>query len=229
MPTTHAAAELIRETLEADPAKYQWKFESEEDNCKSYSSSVAGKPFVAAKIVCEMAVRMEVIGTILRDINNYPAWMSGCEATKMLKIEDDAKDSFIFWWHHHIPLLRDRDTVLRVTTAYNLAKGYELIDVYSTEEIKFNPNENIVRMTSAYTPFKLEWIDREHTRVSWMLDLDVGSGVPPFIANGIIKKIPHKSMVGLAKMAMEPKYLDAAKNNKYFKAIDDAIKQGLIK
>jgi hypothetical protein len=224
-----AHAEDTRETLEADPSKYHWKLESVDGNCKSYSSDVAGKPYIAAKVICDMPARIEVIGTILRDIDNYPAWMSGCKATKMLKVEDAAKDTFVFWWHHHIPILQDRDTVLRVTTTANLAKGYELVDVYSTEDIKFDSGEDLSRMPSAFTPFKLEWIDREHTRVSWMLDLDVGAGVPPPVANAIIKRIPYKSMVGLARMATEKLYVESAKTTRYAKIVDDALKLGYVK
>lgn len=225
----HACAQTHRETLEPDPSKYQWKLESTDDNCKSYTSDVAGKPFIAAKIVCDMPVRLEVISTILRDIDNYPAWMSGCAATRMLSVEDDLADTFVFWWHHHIPILQERDLVLRVTTHSNLAKGFELIDVSATEAVKFESGDNLVRMPSAYTPFKLEWISREHTRVSWLLDLNVGAGVPPSVANAILKRIPSKSMAGLAKMASMKKYLVAAQSSKYARRIEQALKSGLLK
>jgi len=219
----------FRETLEAEPSKYQWKLDSTSDTCKSYSSDVAGKPFLAAKIICEMPIRMEVIGMILRDIESYPRWMSGCKATRTVKVEDAANDTFVLWWHHHIPVLQDRDTVLRVTTTINLSKGFELVDVRSTEDIKYSPDPSLARMPSALTPFKLEWIDREHTRVSWMIDLNVGDGVPPTIANAIIKNIPSKSMAGLARMATEKKYLDGAKMSRYGQLVEEAISRGHLR
>ena len=226
---SHGFAQDNRETLEADPAKYQWKLESTDEMCKSYSSDVAGKPFVAAKIICNLPVRMEVIGMILRDIESYPRWMSGCKATRMVKVEDATNDAFVFWWHHHIPVLQDRDTVLRVTTTINLSRGFELVDVRSTEDIKYSPDASLARMPSALTPFKLEWIDREHTRVYWMIDLNVGDGVPPPIANAIIKKIPGKSMAALAKMATEKKYLEGAKSSRYGQLVEEAIKLGYLR
>jgi hypothetical protein len=226
---SHVFAQNNRETLEADPSKYQWKLDSTDDLCKSYSSDVAGKPYVAAKIICELPVRMEVIGMILRDIDNYPKWMSGCQQTRMVKVENAANDTFVFWWHHHIPVLQDRDTVLRVTTNMNLAKGFQLVDVRSTEDPKYSPDASLARMPSAWTPFKLEWIDREHTRVSWMIDLNLGDGVPPSVANGIIKKIPVKSMSGLARMATEKKYLEGAKSTRYGKLVEEAIRLGHLR
>jgi hypothetical protein len=155
--------------------------------------------------------------------------MSGCEETRMLKVEDPANDTFVFWWHHHIPILQDRDTVLRATTTINLAKGFELVDVRSADDFKYSPDDRLARMPSAWTPFKLEWIDREHTRVSWMLDLNVGSGVPPPIANAIIKQIPRKSMAGLARMVTDKRYLDGARASRYGQLVDEAIKLGYLK
>lgn len=222
-------AQEIRETLEPEPSKYQWKLDSSSDSCKSYSSDVAGKPFIAAKIVCEMPIRMEVIGMILRDIESYPRWMSGCKATRTVKVEDAANDTFVFWWHHHIPVLQDRDIVLRVTTSINLSKGFELVDVRSVEDIQYSPDPSLARMPSALTPFKLEWIDREHTRVSWMIDLNVGDGVPSAIANSIIKNIPSKSMAGLARMAKEKKYIDGAKMSRYGQLVEEAIVRGHLR
>jgi hypothetical protein len=227
--SSHSFAQNNRETLEADPSKYQWKLDSVDDRCMSYSSDVAGKPYVAAKIICNLPIRMEVIGMILRDIDSYPKWMSGCKDARMVKMEDAANDTFVFWWHHHIPILQDRDIVLRVTTAMNLSKGFELVDVRSTDDTKFSPDASLARMPSAWAPFKLEWIDRENTRVSWMIDLNVGDGVPPPIANAIIKKIPGKSMAGLARMATEKKYLEGAKSTRYGQLVEEAIKLGYLR
>ena len=229
MALSTAHAQTPRDTLEAQPAKYQWKLDSTEGNCKSYTSEVAGKPYLAVKIMCDVPARMEVISTVLRDVPNFPAWMSDCEATKVLKVEDAANDVFVFWWHHHIPLLQDRDTLLRVNTSVHLAKGFILVDVYSTEDISYTAPDKLFRMPSAFAPFKLEWMDREHTRVSWMLDLDIGPGVPPPVANSVIRRLPFKSMAGLAKMVTDKNYLDAASKSRYAKLVNEAIQLGQLK
>ncbi len=50
--------------------KYQWKLVDTEDNCQIYTSAVPGKDYIAAKATCLIPARIEVIGTILRDIPN---------------------------------------------------------------------------------------------------------------------------------------------------------------
>jgi len=69
--------------------KYQWKLVDTEDNCQIYTSAVPGKQYIAAKATCLIPARIEVIGTILRDIPGYPEWMHDCKETKMLKTVDE--------------------------------------------------------------------------------------------------------------------------------------------
>ncbi len=92
----------------SEPHKYTWELERTDGPCKSYSSVVAGKEYLAAKAVCDVPARIEVIGTILHDIEGFPAWMADCEATKVLKVESEDKDTIVFWLHQHIPILKDK-------------------------------------------------------------------------------------------------------------------------
>lgn len=225
----HARAQVSQDSMAEEPSKYQWKLESSEGNCKSYSSEVAGKEYIAAKAVCEIPARLEVIAMILRDIENYPAWMADCKATRMLKVEDDEKDTLVFWLHQHIPIFKDRDMVLRSVVTIDYSKGLHLIEARSIEDIKFDSGKNVFRMPSFYTRYKLDWIDREHTRVTFLIDPDLGNGLPVGISNATIRKIPYRSMEGMMKMATEKKYLEGAKSSKYARRVDEAIKLGFLK
>lgn len=225
----HAVAQVPQESMTAEPGKYQWKQEWSEDNCINYSSVVAGKDYIAAKAVCEIPARLEVIAMILHDIENYPKWMADCQATKMLKVEDDEKDTLVFWFHQHIPLLKDRDMVLRSIVTTDYSRGTHLIEVFSTEDIKFDSGKNVYRMPSFFARYKLEWLDREHTRVTYLIDPDLGKGLPVGISNSTIRKIPFRSMVGMRKMATEKKYVEGAKSSKYAKRMEETIKLGFLK
>ena len=225
----HAVAEVAQDSMIAEPGKYQWKLENSENNCKSYSSEVAGKEYIAAKAVCDIPARLEVIAMILRDIENYPEWMADCKATRMLKVEDDEHDSFVFWFHQHIPLLKDRDMVLRSSVTIDYSKGIHLIEARSTEDIKFDSGRNVFRMPYFYTRYTLEWVDREHSRVTFLIDPDLGNGLPVRISNATIRNIPYRSMEGMRKMVTEKKYLEGAKSSKYAKRVEDAIRLGFLK
>lgn len=221
---TQAFAQVPQESPKAGAHKYQWKKDWSDDNCTSYSSEVEGKGFVAAKVVCEMAARFEVLATILRDIDNYPEWMTDCESAKVLRVVDDERDTLVFWFHQHVPLLRDRDMVVRTSVSTDYAKGKHVIDVYSTEETPFDAGKNLYRMPSFYAQYTLDVIDREHTRVEFLIDPDLGSGMPAGIANTFVKKIPYKSIVNMRRVATEKKYVERAKLSKYAKGIEASLK-----
>lgn len=210
-------------------SKYQWKLESNSGGVTTYTSKVAGKEYIAARAVTVIPARMEEIGMIIRDIPNYNQWMNDCTATKMLKVQDDANDVFIFWFQQHVPILTDRDMVLKSNVILNYKDGWCLIKAFSTKEIAYDAKKGFVRMPTFSCEFFLEWVDREHTRVTFSIDPDLGKGVPVGIANNTIKGIPVKTLAGMKKMAKLQKYIDAGKTSKYNKMISDAIKQGYPK
>lgn len=206
--------------------KYQWKLADTEDGCQIYTSVVAGRDYVASKATCVIPARMEVIGMVLRDIANYPEWMQDCKETKILKVVDDANDVFIFWFRQHITLLTDRDMVIKSKTIIRTEKGQNLIYADATNEVPYDPGKGYVRMPAFSSLFTLEWIDREHTRVTFMIDPDLGKGIPIGIANNTIKSTPLKTLKKMTKMVKLSKYVEPAKTSKYNKFAEDYVKAG---
>ncbi len=209
--------------------KYQWKLEDTKNNCQIYTSKVPGKDYIAAKTTCIIPARKEVLAVVLRDIPNYPEWMEDCKEARILKTLDDQNDIFIFWIHQHVPLFKDRDMVLKSKVTIDPAKGQDVIYSESTNEMNYDSGKDYVRMPSFYSFFTLDWVDREHTRVTFMIDPDPGEGLLKSVANLMIKKIPYKSLKRLMRVAKNPKYIEAAKTSKYNRIVEDAIKAGYLK
>lgn len=209
--------------------KYQWKLVDTEDGCQIYTSDVAGKEYIAAKASCVLNARIETVGLVLRDIANYPEWMHDCKETKMLKVVDDQNDVFIFWFRQHVPLFSDRDMVLKSKVVMDIPKGQHFIYADLTNEMPYNSGKDYIRMPSFSSLFTLEWVDREHTRVTFMVDPDLSKGLPKGIANDTIEKTPFKTLKKMMKVVKDPKYVEAAKTSKYNKYAEDAIKAGYVK
>ncbi|OHD67654.1 MAG: hypothetical protein A2W19_11310 [Spirochaetes bacterium RBG_16_49_21] len=209
--------------------KYKWKLEGTSDGIQTYTSEVPGKEYIAAKCIGVIPAGMDVIGVVLRDIANYPQWMYDCSATKVLKVVNDQADTFIFWFHQHVPLLTDRDMILKSYVVNNYPKGWSDIRASSSNEMNYEGKKGLVRMPSFYSQFLMEWVDKDHTRVTFMIDPDLGKGLPTGMSNSTIRKSPYKSLQGLAKMVKLQKYIDEAKTSKYKKMIDDALKKNYIK
>lgn len=204
--------------------KYQWKFVDTIHTCQIYTSVVPGKDYIAAKASCVIPARKEVIGVILRDIAGYPEWMEDCKETIILKTVDEQNDVFIFWFRQHVPLFKDRDMILKSKVVFDPPKDFIYTD--STDEATYDAGKGYIRMPSFISSFTLEWVDREHTMVTFMIDPDPGRGLPIDLANAIIKRTPYKSLRRLMKLVKNPKYIEAAKTSKYNKIVEDNIKAG---
>ena len=209
--------------------KYQWKLVDTENDCQIYTSDVPGKDYIAAKASCVIPARIETISVVLREIEHYPEWMEDCKEAKILKKVDDQNDVFIFWIHQHVPLFTDRDMVLKSKTVDDYKNGRNFIYAELTNEIPYDSGKGYVRMPSFNSVWTLEWVNREHTRVTFMVDPDIGAGIPKFTANLTIKTNPLKSLKRMMKMVKNPKYIEAAKTSKYNKFAEDALKAGYVK
>lgn len=220
---------IIASTGFAESDKHSWQLVDTKNGCQTYTRVVAGKEYIAAKTTCVFPARMEIFGVIIRDIASYPEWMSDCKETRMLKVADDQNDVFTFWFRQHITLFTDRDMVLKSKVVRNTVTGFDMIYADSTDEMSYNAGKGYIRMPSFHSLFTLEWIDREHTRVTFMIDPDLGKGIPVSIGNMKIKKTPYKTLMNLMKMAKMSKYIEAAKTSKYNRFFAEDIKAGHIK
>lgn len=207
---------------------YQWKLVDSKDGCQTYTSPVPGKDIIAAKATCMIPAKIEVIGVMLRDIESYPLWMQDCVATKILKVVDEANDVILLWFHQHIDVLKDRDMVLKSRAIVDMEHGHNVVIAESTNDTSYDSGKGYIRMPSFKSIFELEWVDREHTRVTFTIDPDLGS--MPFgttgIANSTIKSLPFKTLKNMMKAATLPKYVEPAKTSKYNKFAEDYVKAG---
>ncbi len=208
--------------------KYQWKFADTKNDCQIYTSDVPGKGYIAAKATCIIPARIETIGMVIKDVANFPKWMEDCAETKKLKVHD-AYDGFIFWYHQHVPFKTDRDMMLKSVVNFDFQHGKITINADSTKEMNYGVGKGYVRMPSFSSVWTLEWVDRENTRVTLMVDPDLGEGIPKFIANRFIRTNPFKSLQRMMKIVNDPKYIEEGKNSRYSRIVEDAIRVGYVK
>jgi hypothetical protein len=119
--------------------------------------------------------------------------------------------------------------VLKSKVIMNIEKGQHFIYADTNNEIPFDSGKGYVRMPSFSSVWTLEWKDREHTVVTFMVDPDLGKGVPTGIANRKIKTSTYKSLKKMMKEVKKSQYIEEAKTSKYNKIVEDGIKSGFLK
>jgi hypothetical protein len=191
-----AAAGTAR--AQAEAPRYQWRLEATQDGCQTFVSEIAGRKYVAARTECVLAVEKARIGPVLRDIAAFPGWMHDCKETKLLQVVDRDRDVYVFWFRQHIPFLTDRDVVLR--SEARLSSDRDVIVASATREVGYDSGKGYVRMPAFTSEWVIEAVDAQHTRVSFMIDPDLGDGLPGGVANGKIRETPLRSIQGLARL-----------------------------
>jgi hypothetical protein len=116
--------------------------------------------------------------------------------------------------------------ILKSKVFLDLKNGKDIIYVESTGEMNYDAQKGYVRMPYFKATWTLEWIDREHTRVTFMIDPDLGKRIPKFFANLLIKTNPYKSLKRMIKMAKTDRYIQEAKQSKYRTHVEEAIGTG---
>jgi hypothetical protein len=182
--------------------RFQWKRGEAESGCEVVTSAVAGKKYIASKATCTINARLGAIGEVLKDVPHYPTWMHDCTTTTMLRVVDEAKGIYVFWYRQHITILADRDVVLRSEVSHGNADGKEWRSIVaaSTDEATYDSGKGYVRMPSFTSEWRLEELDPENTRVSFMIDPDLGEGLPLGLTNSLIAQVPLKSIRGLMRV-----------------------------
>jgi len=209
--------------------KYNWKFDRETDGCQIFTSEVPNQRFIASKCVSIINARIDEIGVVLRDIQNFPAWIPDCIMSRILMTLNDEKDIIIFYLQQKIPILANRDMVLKTNVVLNYDKGHAYIGVDQTGNVNYPSPDGFIRMEGFNCSWFLEYIDREHTRATYIINPNLGGKVPGAFANHRIKELSYKTMLGMKRIVKEPKYIEAAKTSKYRKLLDESIKSGKIK
>lgn len=186
----------------AEPAdRYHWKAASKEGGCDIVTSDVAGKRYIAAKATCVLSSPISQVREVLRDIAQFPSWMADCRETKVLRVVDQEKEEYVFWFRQHIPVFADRDMVLKTHVTHSEVEGREVSSIVasSTDEVKFDAGKGYVRMPFFTSEWRLEVLDAQRTQVSFMIDPDLGGGMPAAFASPEIAETPLQSIQGLVK------------------------------
>jgi hypothetical protein len=183
-----------------EPRQHIFKHHDTKGDCETYISDVDGKRYVAARTTCLIAAPLDAIRIVLGNVASFPKWMADCTATRVLRLRGDDNEVRLFWYRQHVPIFKDRDMVLETEVESARTPGVVAIRARSTNETRYQSDDNCVRMPSFYAEWILERVDQNHTLATYLIDPDLGDGLPIGPANRIIAGIPYRTLVALAEM-----------------------------
>jgi hypothetical protein len=204
-----------------------WRLVLNEKGVQVYTRPVPNAAFDEFKGVAVIDAKIEVIGELLRDIPSYPQWVKDCKEAKVLKKVDASNLTMYFVQDAPWPV-SPRDVIMDVSTIMEVQKGKITISMSSTSSPLVKKNPDYVRIPTLTGAYILEYIDRNHTRVTYMSKADPGGSVPTSLANYSSRNIPFETLVNMKRMVKQAKYLQLGEKSVDKPLIEEAIKKGFL-
>lgn len=205
----------------------EWELIKEQDGIRIYRRDVPGTEIDEFKGDIIVRARIDVIGIVLQDVLAYPTWMEDCKHTQFIEKFDDR--NFIVYQVQDTPWpVKNRDIVVRVTTTINWEAGSFTVIVKAIEDARIPPQEHLVRITELTGKWEVEYLDREHTKVTYSLNTDPAGSLPVSLISKNLQNAPYITLQGLQRIVKEPSYIDAANQSQDKKILERYIRLGYL-
>jgi hypothetical protein len=189
----------------------EWKLTGNQDGILTYSRRTPGSRFATLRGITVIDARMETIGQVLRDISAYPDWMHKCKSSSVIsKVDDNNMTVHVVMG---LPVVADRDLVVKADTVYDLSKARGIVNLGLVEDSSVPIPEEAARMREFTGTFVFEYLTREKTGMAYTYHADPGGALPAFAVDRMGKAIIHRTLFNLKQAVKKSQYLEAGRRS----------------
>ena len=149
-----------------------WVLSRQKSGIQLYERSTPGLSIKEIKGSIVLKTPIEVVATVLRDLNGYPAWMKGCKNISVLR-KFDANNMIIYYVQKMPWPLRTRGVVLQVKTQIIQNPIAFIVQMTSMAAKHFSLPQKHVIMKSMKGKWQVTFISRNSTRIVYQLLTDL--------------------------------------------------------
>ncbi|MCX8122536.1 MAG: START domain-containing protein [Spirochaetes bacterium] len=178
-----------------------WKliYEGEEDKAtvKIYTRDIPGSPYKEFKGVSYSDIPFDVALKVIQDYNNYHKWYGMCDALYAISVRNPKDIDMYFVLD--LPVVTDRDVVVKVESGWDQAKGVAWVNMTSVNDSEYKKDSGLVRMTSLKGRWDIIKKDENHVEVIYQVHAELGGSLPAWVVNIAAKDQPLKTLKGVYK------------------------------
>jgi len=205
-----------------------WTKIKDSDGIKSYERSIPRTDLREFMAVTTIDAKMEVIGEVLRDVQEFPQWITDCIGAQIEKRYD--RNTFVMYLTLNPPFIEKRDIVLKDEAVYDYENGNARINFFCTDEVKIPLEKKHTRVTVMNGLYKMEYLGRNKTKFIYKLKVDPTGDIPKRIAYFVMKSYPYDTLKKLKKMVTNTKYAEAAKGSEEEREINTrAVNENVVR
>lgn len=205
-----ALAEKDLDDIRTETNQNEWRLSKNDKrhNIKAYVKNEEGKAIRSFRVEALFDAPIEVIARIQGDVDSYMRWYFGALEVKMLKKISDRE--FIYYMVHDAPIgTPDRDVILRtVIEPLNAKKPFISVKITALPDY-IPPRPPYVRMEAENYTIKITPQGKDKTLLEAEGFIDPGGTAPSWAVNFVQGKGPYTNMMGMRRIAEDPKVKDA--------------------
>lgn len=178
-------------------AQYDWELEKSKDDINVYSSKVEGSAFRATKVECVLDGDYDKLISVISDVEGMTDWVyksSSCEV-----LETYGPLDFLYAVITDMPWpMTDRESVIHLR--FDTARLPEAMTIIGTEAADPTPpTEGLERVSNYKAIWNVTMPEADKISIEYILELDPGGGIPPWMANIMVEKGPYETFNGLSE------------------------------
>ncbi|ASU33260.1 START domain-containing protein [Mucilaginibacter xinganensis] len=189
-------------------AQNDWKFKTEKDGIKVYTSTVSTSKFKAIKVECELNTTASQMIKVILDVSNGPEWLDHTKSCRLIK---QVSPSELYYYSEvNIPWpVQNRDFVAHLMVRQNPDTRVVTVDGPAVSGL-VPVKQGVVRVHSSKSLWIITPAGPNVVKVVYTLQVDPGGDVPAWLVNMLAGEGPLKSFEGLKLQLKKPVYQNAA-------------------
>jgi len=184
-----------------------WKFSTEKDGIKVYTSILPESKIKAVKVICEVNANLHQLTALILDVNAGAEWVYETKSSVLLKLISPTE----LYYYSEVKLpwpLQNRDFIAHLTVSQN--PNTKIVTIYGPAVKDFIPEKKgIVRISESVGKWLLAAQGQNRCKVEYTLHVNPGGNIPSWLVNLFADQGPLQMIKRLKTQVKLPKYKNA--------------------
>lgn len=195
-PVVLAVLAMLVMATEATAEEARWEEIRQDEGITVWRLDVPGVPLPGFRGEADIRASPEAVLEVIRAIDRHTEWMYRCSDARLLDQLDE--NTAIVYNRTDSPWPAwDRDVILRTEVTRNEQQNRIRITYQNIDSNLVKKKDGVVRIPRLEGAFTMTEIQPGVTRVSYLVEVDVGGSLPDWIASLAARDLPFKTLNAL--------------------------------
>ena len=188
-------------------AQGDWAMKLNKEGIKVYTKDAAGSPIKAIKTECELETTIDVLTSVLLDVNDSKEWIYATKKATLL--QQLSPTQVIYYSEIALPWpINNRDFIVQLSiTQDSVSKTVKAVSINKPGWLpRF---KDIVRVEQAYAQWLITPMANGRLHVEYELQVDPGGCIPAWLVNMFATTGPFYTFQKLRQQVKKPEYNNA--------------------